>query len=570
MAAPAPLLQKNDSIALISLSGVMVFVVQYVARELDDNRLTSWQWVFQRAEPVQLFFVLAAGIAGAALFAGAAARIRPRPVILFLICFLAGAAFWPEPEVIVDASRYFTQAKHLELYGLKHFIWAWGREIGVWTDLPLVPFLYGLAFRIFGEDRVCVQVLTTLFFSGGAVFTSLIGKELWDEETGFAGGMLLLGIPYLFTQVPLMLVDIPAMFFLMAAVYFFIRALRGGGWMAVLAAISILAAFYAKYSNWLMLSVLVVVFMAELSRVWRSPGDRLRCIRTFITVAALACVMIGAVFLYKLDVFSGQIRFLMEYQKPGLQRWGESFLSTFFFQIHPLVTVAAAVSVYAAAKKKDASYLIVLWLVFVIFVLQIRRIRYIVMVLPMFSLMAAYGLAMLKDASVRRFYVLCIVVSSLVVALGAFLPFLESMSAANLKDAGAYLDTLQGRTAKVYVLRAENPALNPAVSVPLLDLFTGKQIAYSYSSGDFQQPLEKIEKSPLRFTWEYRNPNYYGEHNAEADIVVVISETGADPLPRDISQALEGYGLAKVFEVSENVFQYRTSVRIYQKKGPSA
>ncbi|MDA8078045.1 MAG: glycosyltransferase family 39 protein [Nitrospiraceae bacterium] len=568
MAAPAPLLRKSDSIALVSLFGLITFVVQYVLRGLDDNRLTSWQWAFQRADPVHLFLVLAAGIAGSVLLVSAAARLRPSPVILFLICFLAGSAFWPEPEVIVDASRYFTQAKHLELYGVRRFIEAWGKDIGVWTDLPLVPFIYGLAFRIFGETRFCIQMCTTFFFSAGAVLTALIGKELWDEETGFIGGMLLLGMPYLFTQAPLMLVDVPAMFFLLAAVYFFIRALRSGGWMTVAAAISILTAFYAKYSNWLMLSILAVVLLVELARVRQSPEDRLRCIRTFIAVAVLSGVMIGSVFLYKLDVFSGQLRFLMEYQKPGLRRWGESFLSTFFFQIHPLVTAAAVFSLYVAARKRDVSYLIVLWLILVVFVLQIRRIRYVIMVLPMVGLMAAYGLAGLKESAVRRFYVLCAVISSLVVALGAFLPFLEAMSAVNLKDAGAYLDTMRERTVKVYVLPPEDPALNPAVSVPLLDLFTRKRIVYSYDPRDFQQPLEKIEKSPLRFTWEYRNPDYYQDNAAENDaVVVVVSESGGDPLPQNISRIIAGYSLVKVCDAHEDVFQYRTSVRIYRKKG---
>jgi len=129
----------------------------------------------------------------------------------------AAACFWKEPEVIVDASRYFTQAKHLELDGLGGFVRGWGREIPAWTDLPLVPALYGFVFRTFGETRVAVQAFTTLLFAGTVLLAFRTGKALWDEEVGFAGGALLLAIPYLLTQVPTMLVDVPTMFFLTLA-----------------------------------------------------------------------------------------------------------------------------------------------------------------------------------------------------------------------------------------------------------------------------------------------------------------------------------------------------------------
>ena len=71
---------------------------------------------------------------------------------------------------------------------------------------------------------------------------------------------MLLGIPYLLTQVPLTLVDVPTMFFLMLAVYTFLLAVRSGGAarMACSAAAIVLTVL-AKYSAWFMLTVLIVV-----------------------------------------------------------------------------------------------------------------------------------------------------------------------------------------------------------------------------------------------------------------------------------------------------------------------
>ena len=100
----------------------------------------------------------------------------------------------------MDASRYFTQAKHLDVYGIEYFLREWGRDINIWTGHAPHSFLYGLIFKLFGESRIYIQAFTTLLFSSTVVLTYNIGKTLWDETVGFYGGLLLLGIPYLFSQ----------------------------------------------------------------------------------------------------------------------------------------------------------------------------------------------------------------------------------------------------------------------------------------------------------------------------------------------------------------------------------
>src|SRR5208282_5470754 len=101
----------------------------------------------------------------------------------------------------------------------------------------------------------------------------LTGKALWDRETGFFGGMFLLGIPYIFTQAPLMLVDIPTMFFFTFAVFAFITALdRGGIWVPIAAAALFLVIF-SKYSAWLMLSLLIIIVAVRLFQDRRSSGE---------------------------------------------------------------------------------------------------------------------------------------------------------------------------------------------------------------------------------------------------------------------------------------------------------
>jgi hypothetical protein len=111
--------KKPSHVLTVALVALLVFVVLYVLRGLDDNRLTRWDWVFNVVSAPKLYIVLAAGI----LVAWLALKLpEPGPVALGVLSFVAASVFWREPEVIVDASRYFTQAKHLSTYGIVYFL----------------------------------------------------------------------------------------------------------------------------------------------------------------------------------------------------------------------------------------------------------------------------------------------------------------------------------------------------------------------------------------------------------------------------------------------------------------
>lgn len=562
--------QRNFGILVISLLTLLICLTLYYARSLDDNRLSNWQWCFQNQGVWGVFFAVLGGCILSYCLATVSLPIRNRGAVLFVISFVSASFFWSEPEVIVDASRYFTQAKYLELYGIRFFFEEWGKGISAWTDMPLVPFLYGLIFRFFGEARVYVQIFTAVLFSLSTVLTYLVGRDLWDEEVGLYGGFFLLGMPYLFTQVPLLLVDIPTMFFLLFAVLMFMKALKKGGTMLVISAFSISLAFFSKYSAWLMLSILPIIVLVNLAEESSKP-ETVRQTSTFLLrtsyIILLSALCIGLVVTYKFGVISGQMKLLMAYQKPGLKRWGESFVSTFFFQIQPLITAAALYSVYVAMRKKDLKYIVAVWLVALVFLMQIRRARYIIMVLPMLSLTAAYGLCGIKGADLRKFFVACVITSSLSVALIAYVPFMQKMSAVNLKEAGRFLDSLPEHNVEVFTLIPDEPVVNPSVSVPLLDLFTQKRIIYKGDGILAGDERAKIKNSSLRFTLEFKNPSYYGwgNYTDQDTVLAVISERANDPLPPEVERRAADYSRIGVFDKYEGVFRYRTSVRVYRR-----
>jgi hypothetical protein len=183
----------------------------------------------------------------------------------------------------------------------------------------------------------------------------------------------------------------------------------------------------------------------------------------------------------------------------------------------------------------------------------------------MIALMASYGLAVIKDKQVRRFIVLCAVISSLLLSLFFYLPFLQKMSASNIQDAGMFLNSISSEEIEVLTISSEGEVINSAVTVPLLDLFTNKRLKYNYTPDSVSS--DDIGESSLRFTWDYRNPEYYipeaVENEKRGTLVVITSESGQDE-PEYIKGRRAGLSLKTVFDRSTDIFSYVTEVRVYQ------
>lgn len=540
-----------------------VLAALFLLRSHDDNRLTSWRWAFDGVSPAPLFALAAAALALAALAARLPLPGR-RPVLVLVLSALAAAAgFLGEPEVIVDASRYFTEAKYLEVHGPGWFLAQWGRGIPAWTDLPLVPLLQGLVLRGSGESRLATELAGSVLFAGSAAVTYAIGRELWDEDAGFMAGALLLAIPYLLVQVPLLLVDVPTMFFVSLAVLASIRAFRRPDAARIaLASAAVSLALLSKWSASIVLAAVPVAWAVQ--RRERTPG----ILRAGALVAGVPAAVAGLAILARPDVLSGQFALLAGFQGPGLRRWGESFASTFLFQVHPFVTAAAVAGVVLAVRRRDARVAIALAPVLLLLALRVERARYLVPALPMLALLGACGLGAIRARETRHAVVACAVASSLVVALYAYLPFLRRDSSANVAAAGAYLDGLPEDRVVVLTPAGQDDEVNPAVAVPLLDLFTRKRLVHG---GERTPPPPGVATSALRFTWEYRDPPWYADAGDDGSAAVaVVADDLARPFSADLERRLAGYRLDRAFTADTGLHRHRTLVAVYRAATPAA
>jgi len=553
--------ERSDTTAklIVTFVALMVYPVLSIVRFLDNNTLTSWKWTVPQADVGGLFLLMVPALALSAVLSAKPIPERSTPLVLVLFSFFAAMPLWTVPEVNLDASRYFLQAKHLELYGIGSFFQEWGHAVGAWTDLPLIPFFYGLIFKYCGEVRLYIQLFTTLLFSLSVLLTYCIGKTLWNRETGLYAGLLLLGMPYLLTQVPLMLVDVPLMFFVTLSVYVFLLVLEKAGRLLIMAAsLSLFLCLLAKYSAVILLLVMPVILFVSCQS---DPRRKLARAAAVLAGTALLC---GLFFATKHDVVMVQLDLLRTYQWQGLKRWEEGLASTLLFQVHPLITIAASIGVVAAIRKRDLPFLIPAW--FAVFVLLFHhgRIRYLLPLFPLLALMAAYGIGELRNARGRRYLVLSIVASSLALSVFAYAPFLRRASMVNLRDAGRAIDALDSSEVEVRVLPQARSLGNTEMAIPLLDLYTRKKIVYTEWL-PVPRDRQAAMQSPLRFSCETPLPTVYAEQKRDACLpVVVISGDpagAASPAnPRDASLTL-----LNRFESTTGVFKYKTMVAIFKR-----
>lgn len=527
----------------VAQAGVLIFL--YAVKSIDDNATVRWDWTVTELD---LFLILVAlSLLLGYLFTSL--RIRSHRAVVFVLAFGLSALFWGQPEILVDASRYFTYAKLSQLYGLDYFLQGWGSDFGVWTDLPLVPFLHSLIFKVFGEHRLPVEVFNSALFSLSALLTYLIGKELWGKEAGFCASLFLLASPYLYTQTPLFLVDVPSMFFFTFVIYSFIRALKEGGKWVLISSLAIASALLTKFSFWLFLLPLpLFLFLGD------KRGDRIQGVKALGLGATLFIAILGV----KHQVFWEQIQLLLDYQAQGLRRWGENFAGTFFFQVSPFLSLAALFSIFRGFRERDVKVALMASLVLIVFLLWLDRIRYVLPLFPAFALLAGYGVQVVgwREA---RFIAFSAAFFSVLLAFFFYLPFNQHTGSGNLMEAGEYLNKLQDGEVGVIPL-AQSEHINPLITVPLLDIYT--QRAMSVEPINYTTlPREELKTSPLRFTWEYKLPPYY-EETQRPSLVVVISRENQD-LPEKVEKKLEEYRVVEVFRGSNGVFDFTTSVVVY-------
>lgn len=207
-------------------------------------------------------------LAGLAAAAATSSLLRWRPglgntlsgrwglVSLGVAALALHLAFLDLPQAQPDTVTYFVYAQHFAREPLATLLdWgelAWsGPEARFHRPFPLVPLIYGLAFRVLGERWWVVQLLMTTFAVVLPLAVAWVGHSAGKPALGVAAGWLALCLPFLQCQTGWMLVDVPLLIFLCLAWGFMLRARGPAGF--VLALVACVPALATKASGGLFL-----------------------------------------------------------------------------------------------------------------------------------------------------------------------------------------------------------------------------------------------------------------------------------------------------------------------------
>ena len=142
---------------------------------------------------------------------------------------------------------------------------------------------------------------------------------------------------------------------------------------------------------------------------------------------------------------------------------------------------------------------------------------------------------------------------------------MKQLSSVNIQEAGAFLDTLGIDVVEVFPVPEREYPINPAIAVPILDLFTKKKIIFNYEPGASSADMD-VNLSTFRFSWEYKNPSYYLPDVAaavEKKAIAVISGRTRDIVPQSIKERTRKYTRSKEFSVACPFYEYQTLVTIF-------
>ncbi len=423
--------------------------------------------------------------------------------------------------------------------------------------MPASPFIYGILRRWFGASRNVYQVFNTLLFCLTIVLTRSIGTRLWNRQTGLYAAFLLLGSPFLLILVPQHLSDVHVMFFLVLYFYSLLRLGERDGriWPGIVALSGIIFLF-SKFTAWPMLICLTCLMFVFAPTLGLS--------RLKLTLSSGLIVLTSCLFMWlKADVFKEQFHLLTSFQNQGLSSWKEAYVSTFFFQYHLFVPILALAGCYLAVKQREVKMILLAWFPVLVLALSMERSRYLLPFFPFLTLMAGYGLQIFREKLARQYTVMVVVLFSLILVHGAYLPFTQSSSMMNLKEAGEYINNLPGESVTVLAHDQTKSRGSTLAAIPLLSLYTDKKILLpaDYVAENLTSPASYTHS--LQFTHNMPLGKYYQKEDATSENLFIVIDDGTWLLQKDGS--LGQLQQLKRFEQTSGVFKYQTVLTVLKR-----
>ncbi|NOZ82549.1 MAG: hypothetical protein GXN98_01840 [Euryarchaeota archaeon] len=466
------------------------------------------------------------------------------------------------PELNPDAARYFSEAKFLAVEGVESFVSEWGKRLYVYVDQPLVPFIYGILFKLFGESRLVIQAYNFTLYALLTLLVYRIAQRLWGRRAGSYTALLMLASPYVLSRVPLTLVDVSLSFLTAALAYSLLAGLsHSNSTRHLLTAGACVALIpFTKLTGGVYLLPLVLVPLTLHLR-----GESLSP-RHLMLPVLLGTALALPVLLHLAPVLKEQIATAMILKSRMPEITGaESVWNLLFYQFSAPVTLLAASGAFMALRRRDWGIALpLLWFLVPLVIYHDTRIRYMIPAYPALALLAGYALARLSEQrkSLACFLAIATVLSSLMLLYLAYVPFAQTNSAADLMRAAKYAERIPVESVDVYAVYPASYNSSLALLIPLFDLHSSKEVLVR---GESLMPTKEItpEQRNVSWTWSFELPGYYFKLAPPSELVAVISPMYYTYLPPLLAERLRNYTLVRTFEAGSYGALFPYKIRLY-------
>ena len=127
---------------------------------------------------------------------------------------------------------------HLGFHGDEAQYWSWSQDLawGYYTKPPIIAWLIRGTTTFCGDAEWCARLGSPLLHAGTSILCGLIGRHLYNDQTGLWAGLLFLTLPAVSFSSAIISTDVPLLFFWALCIFSILKVLetRSNAWALVL------------------------------------------------------------------------------------------------------------------------------------------------------------------------------------------------------------------------------------------------------------------------------------------------------------------------------------------------
>ena len=120
----------------------------------------------------------------------------------------------------------------INLYADEAYYWGWAQhfDFGYYSKPPMVAWMIMATTALFGESEIAIKIGSLLLYIVTAMTMYRIGRELYDERTGFFTLLAFTTLPAVSLSSMIISTDALFLLFWSLSLLLFIRAIREDRW----------------------------------------------------------------------------------------------------------------------------------------------------------------------------------------------------------------------------------------------------------------------------------------------------------------------------------------------------